>query len=44
MSVYSLLDALSFDISFIEIRQEIKLIEHFGIFKDHTVYIPTVVV
>jgi hypothetical protein len=37
MSVYSLLGALSFDISFIEIRQEIKLLEHFGIFKDHPV-------
>jgi hypothetical protein len=35
MSAYSLLDALSFDISFIEIRQEIKLLEHFGIIKDH---------
>jgi hypothetical protein len=35
MSAYSLLDAISFDISFIEIRQEIKLLQHFGIIKDH---------
>jgi hypothetical protein len=34
MSAYSLLDALSFDISFIEIRQKI---EHFGNIKDHPV-------
>jgi hypothetical protein len=27
MSAYSLLDAISFDISFIEIRQEIKLVK-----------------
>jgi hypothetical protein len=39
MSAYSLLDALSFDISFIEIRQEIKLLEHFGIIEDHRVFI-----
>jgi hypothetical protein len=37
MSVYSLLESLLFDISFIEIRHEIKLLEYFGIFKDHPV-------
>jgi sulfur relay (sulfurtransferase) DsrC/TusE family protein len=35
MSAYSLLDALSFGISFVEIRQEIKLLEHFKMIKDH---------
>jgi hypothetical protein len=39
MSAYSLLNVLPFDdISFIEIRQEIKLLEHFGIIKDHPVW------
>jgi hypothetical protein len=44
MSVYSLLDAFSFDISAIEIRQEIKLLEYFGNIKDHPVYISVVLV
>jgi hypothetical protein len=40
----ALLEALSFGISFIEIRQEIKLLEHFGNIKDHPVYLHNIVV
>jgi hypothetical protein len=37
MVVHSLLNALSFDISLIEIGQEIKLLEHFKNKLDHPV-------
>jgi hypothetical protein len=37
MAVHSLLNALSFDISLIEIGQEIKLLEHFKNKLDHPV-------
>jgi hypothetical protein len=39
MSFYSVLHGLLLMYVFIEIRQEIKLLEHFGIFKYHSVYI-----
>jgi hypothetical protein len=35
MAVYSPINAFSFDISLIEIGQEIKLLEHFKKFLDH---------
>jgi hypothetical protein len=38
MAVHSPLNAFSFDISFIEIGQEIKLLEHFKKNLDHPVY------
>jgi hypothetical protein len=37
MTVRSPLNAFSFDISFIEIGKEIKLLEHFNFFLDHPV-------
>jgi hypothetical protein len=39
MAVHSPLNAFSFDISLIEIGQEIKLLEHFKKNLDHPVYI-----
>jgi hypothetical protein len=38
MAVHSPLNAFSFDISLIEIGQEIKLLEHFKKSLDHPVY------
>jgi hypothetical protein len=38
MAVHSPLNAFSFDISVIEIGQEIKLLEHFKKSLDHPVY------
>jgi hypothetical protein len=38
MVFHSPLNAFSFDISLIEIGQEIKLLEHLKIFLDHPVY------
>jgi hypothetical protein len=35
MAVHSPLNAFSFDISLIEIGQEIKLLEHLNFFLDH---------
>jgi hypothetical protein len=39
MAVHSPLNAFSFDISLIEIGQEIKLLEHLKKFLDHLVYV-----
>jgi hypothetical protein len=39
MAVHSPLNAFSFDISLIEIGQEIKLLEHFKKNLDHLVYV-----
>jgi uncharacterized membrane protein len=42
MAVHNPLNIFSFDISLIEIGQEIKLLEHFKFFLDHPVLYKTI--